>query len=393
MPHECNSNVCPVGIASQRDAKPFTEEMSENPTSDRGTILLISDRQDNSRELAGFLNREVGPCHLISRGGEAGGIGTLAAIILDIRFYGAHNIEPLRRLLAQARTEAAPVLAILRDSSRLEEVQAVALGATSLIHPGSFRQTCLAIEQLLEPVVECTSSPGSRTPKENVEQARVEFGKMFRAAGSAGTVTRAGLDNAADSVVAAITDGGVREWLEVVWNYDDVTYQHCMLVTGLAAEFARCLGFSEKDQRHLVRGALLHDLGKAKVPLVILNKPDRLSAEELEIMRAHPQLGYQLLQNQGGYETELLDVVLHHHEFLDGSGYPDGLIGAQIRDLVRLVTICDIYAALIERRPYREPMHPGRAFATLQEMGNKLETVLVREFARVAENLAVAIAA
>ena len=367
--------------------------MNENLSADCRTILLISDREDCSREFAEFVRHHVCPCRLIGLGAEAGAISAFAAIIVDVRFYGSHNIEPLRRLLTQARSDTTPVLAILRDSSRLEEVQAAALGATSLIHPSSFRQTCLAIQRLLGSIVGCTSSPRSRTPKENVEQARLEFGKLFRAAGNADTVTRADLDNAADSVVAAIMDGGVREWLEIVWNYDDVTYQHCMLVTGLGGEFARSLGFSEKDQKHVVRGALLHDLGKAKIPLVILNKPDRLNAEELEIMRMHPQLGHELLQKQGGYETELLEVVLHHHEFLDGSGYPDGLSGAQIKDLVRLVTICDIYAALIECRPYRQPMHPGLAFATLQEMGDKLETVLVREFARVAENLAATIAA
>ena len=89
-------------------------------------------------------------------------------------------------------------------------------------------------------------------------------------------------------------------------------------------------------------------------------------------MRAHARIGYELLREQGGYEPELL-VVLRHHELLDGSGYPDGLVGSQIKDLVRLVTICDIYAALIERRPYRQVMEPAQAFKILQEMEGKLE--------------------
>jgi HD-GYP domain-containing protein (c-di-GMP phosphodiesterase class II) len=85
--------------------------------------------------------------------------------------------------------------------------------------------------------------------------------------------------------------------------------------------------------------------------------------------------------------------VLRHHELLDGSGYPDGLSGSQIGDLVRLITICDIYAALIERRPYKQPMLPPRAFEILQDMGGKLEAALVRAFTHVAESSAAPAAA
>lgn len=193
------------------------------------------------------------------------------------------------------------------------------------------------------------------------------------------------------SVMAAIADGGIRQWLEVVWTYDDFTYQHCLLVTGLAAAFAADLGFTKNDQQHLIKGALLHDLGKAKVPLAILNKPGPLTSKEVAVMRTHVTVGHELLSEQGDYPPELLDVVLRHHELLDGSGYPDGLEGSQISDLVRLVTICDIYAALIERRPYRHFMQPAQAFQTLQEMEGKLEAALVRAFAQIAEKSALPI--
>ena len=78
-------------------------------------------------------------------------------------------------------------------------------------------------------------------------------------------------------------------------------------------------------------------------------------------MRDHARIGYELLSRQGDFEQEQLEVILKHHELLDGSGYPDGLAGSQINDLVRLVTISDIYAALIERRSYKENIHPAEA--------------------------------
>jgi HD-GYP domain-containing protein (c-di-GMP phosphodiesterase class II) len=115
-----------------------------------------------------------------------------------------------------------------------------------------------------------------------------------------------------------------------------------------------------------------------------LNKPGALTREEMAIVRTHTTVGHEFLCKQGAYEPELLDVVLHHHEMLDGSGYPDGVAGAQINDLVRLVTICDIYAALIEHRSYKQPMEPARAFKTLADTEGKLEGALVRAFERVA---------
>ncbi len=196
------------------------------------------------------------------------------------------------------------------------------------------------------------------------------------------------VDDTTESVMGAVAEGGIRQWLDVVWTYDEATYQHCLLVTGLAAEFAASLQFATNDQKHVIRAALLHDLGKAKIPLAILNKPGALTSEEVATMRTHTRIGYELLRGQGEYDPELLEVVLRHHELLDGSGYPDGLAGPQINDLVRLVTICDIYGALIERRPYKPATEPVRAFKLLQEMEGKLEGALVRAFAQVAERSA-----
>ena len=102
--------------------------------------------------------------------------------------------------------------------------------------------------------------------------------------------------------------------------------------------------------------------------------------DELSVMRNHPKLGFDSLQNIPGTDPEILDMVLHHHEYLDGSGYPEGLSRAQLSDLVRLITIADVYGALIERRSYKLPMSPQAAYEVLENMGPKLDADLVREF-------------
>ncbi len=97
-------------------------------------------------------------------------------------------------------------------------------------------------------------------------------------------------------------------------------------------------------------------------------------------MRTHTTLGHAILIEAGGFDASLLSVVRHHHELLDGSGYPDKLSGEAIPDIVRLITICDIYAALIERRPYRAPLPAPEAFRILRSMEGKLDQALVRSF-------------
>jgi HD-GYP domain-containing protein (c-di-GMP phosphodiesterase class II) len=142
--------------------------------------------------------------------------------------------------------------------------------------------------------------------------------------------------------------------------------------------------FSDADLMRLGLAATLHDVGKARIPLAILDKPGRLDQSEQEIMNRHPVIGYELLKPVADMSPEILDGVRHHHEYLDGSGYPDGLTASQISDLVRLLTISDIFAALVERRPYRSPMSRQDAYKVLCDMGGKLEAPLVNAFRRVA---------
>ncbi len=275
----------------------------------------------------------------------------------------------------------------------MERVQAAAVGATFVLPPHA---TFSEISTALSSAVRSTPSPvvpdAPASARQQIEQAGRQFGSIFGSAARGKGIDPAEVDNASCSVISAVSESGIREWLEIVWQYDNATYQHCLLVTGLAVEFARSLRFSANDQKQLTKAALLHDMGKAKIPLAILNKPDALTTNEIAIMRTHPALGREMLRQQGGYGAELLDVVLWHHEMLDGSGYPDGITGRHIPDLMRLVTICDIYAALIERRPYRPPyrppVDPARAFDVLQGMDGKLETALVQAFAAVAEQSA-----
>ncbi len=136
-------------------------------------------------------------------------------------------------------------------------------------------------------------------------------------------------DAGTELVTKAIHEAGIADWVRAVQRFDDVTHQHILMVAGLSAAFAVTLGLNALDKHHLAKAALLHDVGKTKIPAAILNKPGRLDPDELQIMRTHAPLGHQMLLDSGFSEATLA-VVRSHHEMLDGSGYPDGLRADQI---------------------------------------------------------------
>jgi putative nucleotidyltransferase with HDIG domain len=176
-------------------------------------------------------------------------------------------------------------------------------------------------------------------------------------------------------------------------EHDLTLYRHSMFVGDLTAAFSAYLGFSPADQSLLVRAALLHDLGKAGVSPDVLGKPGALNPREMKEMRSHPQTGYLLLTAEGGHDPETLAVVGQHHERLDGSGYPHGLLAGDISDPVRIVTLCDIYAAMTELRSYCKPLRPQEALRLIEASRTQLDLRLTKEFAAMATTQIIARAA
>lgn len=168
----------------------------------------------------------------------------------------------------------------------------------------------------------------------------------------------------------------------------ETTIQHCSLVTTIAVAFGGVLGLGAADMERLFLSAFFHDIGKSVVPKHVIDKPGKLTPDEIRLVRSHVTVGYEMLRRFPETAGEIADVALYHHEMLDGSGYPNGLKGGEISDLIRLVTICDVFAALIERRSYKPPMPAREAYGILQSMGPKLDQALVAVFGEVVESLA-----
>ncbi len=147
-------------------------------------------------------------------------------------------------------------------------------------------------------------------------------------------------------------------------THDDYTYLHSVAVCALMLSLARQLNLDHKQTRLAGTAGLLHDVGKAGISLDILNKPGKLTVEEFEIMKQHPMLGEALLR-KSGEEEAVLDVALHHHEKIDGGGYPDGLKGDTISQLARMAAVCDVYDAVTSNRPYKAGWNPASAMSQM----------------------------
>lgn len=172
-------------------------------------------------------------------------------------------------------------------------------------------------------------------------------------------------------------------WLTNLRQKHERTANHCLNVSILAIAFGRHLGLDAAELNVLGLGAMLHDVGKMRIPPLILDKPSSLTEEELKVVQKHPAEGYGVLKLSKQLSESVLDIVRHHHEHIDGSGYPDKLTGDQVSQMARIVGIVDAYDNLTGDSVYRTPLPPADALQVLHtESGEYYGSNLVQEFVR-----------
>jgi putative nucleotidyltransferase with HDIG domain len=153
-------------------------------------------------------------------------------------------------------------------------------------------------------------------------------------------------------------------------NADDYTFMHSVAVCALMVALARQLGIAPEETRSIGIAGLLHDLGKAQMPSEVLNKPGKLTDAEFAIIKSHPEAGYRMLCEGAAVDSIALDVVLHHHEKVDGSGYPERLQGDAISLHAKMGAVCDVYDAITSNRPYKAGWDPAESLRRMAEWSN-----------------------
>ncbi len=375
-----------TALAKESSAQELSAKQSApNESAAKRRLLLASDRFDQSYELAEIL-RSVGEVDTISTS-EIPEVpaGHFSGIVVDINLRSSESVQKVRSRLRTEAYRSMPRLFVLADALHHASMQAWALGATDTIsRPFDAGDILQRIRSAFPDSAAYDTTDRGKALNRGVAAAHAVIVKMFDRLPAGVPLNFDDVVQAESKILRAIKHSSLRGWLTAVGCHHVDTYRHCLFVTGFAVAFAQHLGMREDDQRRLTRAALLHDVGKAFVPRALLDKPGKLTDEEMLEIRQHPGRGHEALAKQGGFPTEMLDVVLHHHELLDGSGYPNRLRGDQISDIVRVTTIVDIYAALVEKRAYRLPFTHARAFSIMEGMGGKLDQQLLQAFRPVA---------
>jgi HD-GYP domain-containing protein (c-di-GMP phosphodiesterase class II) len=165
-------------------------------------------------------------------------------------------------------------------------------------------------------------------------------------------------------------------------THDDYSYMHSVAVCALMVALGREMGLDEAACREAGLAGLVHDLGKALMPPLVLNKAGKLTDDEYAVMRTHPERGWELLQEGKGAGEVAMEVCLHHHEKMDGSGYPHKLLGQNISLLSRMGAVCDVYDAISSNRPYKAGWDPAESIARMAGWKGHFDEKVFSSFVR-----------
>lgn len=316
---------------------------SRGGRSSAGTVLVVDDLASNIRLLTRILTADGYEVVPAASGAEA--IAAIAqqapdVVLMDVRMPGRDGFSVCDELKQNAETRLIPVVLMTGSTEREDRVRAIEAGADDFL----------------------------RKPIDEPElKARVRsLVRLKRYTDD--------LDSA-ESVILSLA--------RTVEARDPCTEGHCERLAQYAVVLGMRLGLPDEDLAALHRGGYLHDVGKIAVPDAILLKPDRLTDQEFEEVKVHPIVGERLCGELRAL-ARVKPIVRHHHERLDGSGYPDGLRGDAIPRLAQIITVVDIFDALTTWRPYRQhPSTPEEAIAELRKEVERgwRDAVLVDELA------------
>ncbi len=216
---------------------------------------------------------------------------------------------------------------------------------------------------------------------QTIDQTKHLLAGVFTDARLGGTVALDRAQDAVEKIASAVEHNPIALiGISRLKKKDEYTFLHSIAVSGLMVHFGRWLKLDERTVQILGLSGLLHDIGKLLLPKGLLNKAERLDEQEIAQIRTHTRRGYDLLRANGNVPETVLDVCLHHHEHVDGGGYPDRLRGEQLSIPVRIASICDVYDAMTTLRPYKRAWSPAETIQMMYGSKGHFDRALLSEF-------------
>jgi putative two-component system response regulator len=305
------------------------------------TILIADDEEVNRKLLSHMLRKDGHQVVLANDGEEAACLFAsrkVDLVLLDVLMPRRTGFEVCRMIKTNPQTRLVPVVLITGLTDTHDRIEGIECGADDFLNkPFRWEELSARVRSLLR-----------------VKQFTDEL-------------------ESAEAVLFGLALS--------IEAKDPYTEGHCARLSKYSVELATALGLPEELRVALRRGGIIHDIGKVAVPDRILLKPGLLTYEEMKVIQQHPIVGERICQPLRSFRA-VLPIIRHHHEKLDGSGYPDGLKGETIPLTARIMTVVDIYDSLTTDRPYRLAMSPAEAFSVMQEEVRKgwWDGQLIEEF-------------
>jgi len=323
----------------------------------KSTILIVDDEASGRDTLEAILEPEGYILVMAENGYQALEKAVQIkpdVILLDVMMPGMNGFEVCRRIRSEEQLAEIPIIFLTALDDRQSLLNSLEAGADEFISKPfdrfELRARLLGITRL------------NRFHKLSKERLNLEIAHIE---------------------LKAAYDATIEGWSRAMDLRDRETEGHTQRVTELTLKLAALAGIDQTELVHIRRGALLHDMGKLGIPDSILLKPDKLSTDEWELMRQHPQLAYDMLYPIE-YLHPALDIPYCHHEKWDGSGYPRGLKGEQIPLSARIFAVVDVWDALTSDRPYRAAVGRAEVLEYIKDQSGKhFDSQIVELFLQV----------
>ena len=302
----------------------------------------------------------------------------LRPVIIDVDLCNLGKYDRLESILRRHR---GPRLAILKTHNRPAILRAHDLGVADFhFVPLDEAKVCSELRALLNSSAEMSWQ--FLTPTQRLA-LRVSL-KCFEDCMGAGAAGRPlpgqAVKESISNVLAATADLTLNEWMASLRRHHNYSFRHSMMVCGTTSIFAQSIGIGGSDLETLTTAGLLHDIGKAKIPPSLLENWQPQSDADTEIINLHPTHAREVLQHCADLPEPVVDVAIHHHEKIDGSGFPMGLSGSAINDHVRIVSICDVYNNLVDPAHSKPALEKEAAIDLMIKPERGLDPQLVRCF-------------
>jgi putative nucleotidyltransferase with HDIG domain len=232
-----------------------------------------------------------------------------------------------------------------------------------------------------KPVVRRSMGDELQTASDIIKRSKAAVVSLFNEARMGNAVNTSECEPLVNDIVGSVDrNGDALISLCRLKMADEYTYMHSVSVCALMVSLGRQLGLDEATCRDAGMAGLLHDLGKAAIPQDILNKPGKLTDDEFTVVKSHPVKGYETLLASGVENERVLDVCRHHHEKMDGSGYPDKLNAENISLIARMSAVCDVYDAITSNRPYKAGWDPAESVSRMASWQGHFDPLVLQTF-------------